>query len=140
MFSLKQVFPVNYEAEVSQRLLEACLSGDHNLALDCISDPFVDVNFVGAVTFKIRKAELVLHEESASEVRLEFEEFRTDVTPLFLAVHTGNVNLVKKLLVRGFLKLILCDHTDRFDRFKFQLLSSNCWFSLIFLRPYLSHF
>ncbi|KAI9120681.1 hypothetical protein K1719_007714 [Acacia pycnantha] len=101
VFSGKQVFPVDYEAEVSQRLLEACHSGDQSLALECIADPFVDVNFVGAVSLKIRKAELVLHEESASEVRVEFEEFKTDVTALFLAVHTRNASLVKKLLSMG---------------------------------------
>lgn len=99
MFSSKQVFPVNYEEEVSQRLLEACHSGDQSLALECIGDPSVDINFVGAVSLKIRKAELILHNESASEVRLEFEESKTDVTALFLAVHAGNANLVKKLLV-----------------------------------------
>ncbi|KAF7801674.1 ankyrin-3 [Senna tora] len=101
VFSVKQVFPVDYEAEVSQRLLDACHSGDQALALECIADPFVDVNFVGAVSLKIRKAELVVHEESASQVRVEFEEFRTDVTPLFLAVHDANANLVKKLLSMG---------------------------------------
>ncbi|OMP05563.1 putative ankyrin repeat-containing protein [Corchorus olitorius] len=95
----RQVVPVDYEAEVSQRLLEASLSGDLKSALECIADPFVDVNFVGAVCLKTRKAEVVLREESPSEVRVEYEEFKTDVTALFLAVHVGNVALVKKLLV-----------------------------------------
>lgn len=95
------MFPVDYEAEVSQRLLEASLSGDLRSAMECIADPFVDVNFVGAVCLKSRKTELVLRDESASEVRVEYEEFKTDVTALFLAVHTGNVGLVKKLLVNA---------------------------------------
>lgn len=99
VFSAKQVFPVDYQTEVSQLLIEASHSGDLNLALGCIADPFVDVNFVGAVSLKTRKTEVVLHDESASEVLVEFEEFKTDVTPLFIAVHTGNANLVKKLLV-----------------------------------------
>ncbi|XWS30477.1 hypothetical protein CRYUN_Cryun24cG0120900 [Craigia yunnanensis] len=97
----RQVVPVDYEAEVSQRLLEASLSGDLRSALECIADPFVDVNFVGAVCLKTRKTEVVLREESASEVRVEYEEFKTDVTALFLAVHVGNVALVKKLLSKG---------------------------------------
>ncbi|GMI90845.1 hypothetical protein like AT5G14230 [Hibiscus trionum] len=97
----RQVVPVDYEAEVSQRLLEASLSGDLMSALECIADPFVDVNFVGAVCLKSRKAEVVLREESPSEVRVEYEEFTTDVTALFLAVHVGNVALVKKLLSVG---------------------------------------
>ncbi|KAI4350535.1 hypothetical protein L6164_004983 [Bauhinia variegata] len=101
VFSAKQVFPVDYETEVSQRLLEASHSGDLSLALECIADPFVDVNFVGAVSLKSRKTEVILHDESPSKVRVEHEEFKTDVTALFLAVHAGNVNLVRKLLSMG---------------------------------------
>lgn len=95
----RQVVPFDYEAEVSQRLLEASLSGDLRSALECIDDPLVDVNYVGAVCLKTRKTEIVLREHSASEVRVVHEEFKTDVTSLFLAVHVGNVALVKKLLV-----------------------------------------
>ncbi|XP_028084791.1 ankyrin-3-like isoform X3 [Camellia sinensis] len=97
----KQVFPVDYEAEVSQRLLEASHCNDLKAALECIADSFVDVNFVGAVCLKIRKAEVSCDDESANEVRVEYEEFRTDVTPLFLAVHGGNAMLVRKLLSIG---------------------------------------
>ncbi|KAF3435204.1 hypothetical protein FNV43_RR22291 [Rhamnella rubrinervis] len=101
VFSGKQVFPVNYEAEVSQRLLEASLSGDLKSVLECVADPFVDVNFVGAVCLKTRKTEVVLRDESPSEVLVEYEEFKTDVTALFVAVHAGNAALVKKLLSVG---------------------------------------
>ncbi|EXC31354.1 hypothetical protein L484_017635 [Morus notabilis] len=101
VFSGKQVFPVDYEAEVSKLLLEASLSGDLKSALECIADPFVDVNFVDAVCLKTRKTEVVLGGESESEVRVDYEEFKTDVTALFVAVHTGNVSLVKKLLSIG---------------------------------------
>ncbi|CAL5349024.1 unnamed protein product [Camellia sinensis] len=96
----KQVFPVDYEAEVSQRLLEASHCNDLKSALECIADSFVDVNFVGAVCLKIRKAEVSCDDESANAVRVEYEEFRTDVTPLFLAVHGGNAMLVRKLLCK----------------------------------------
>lgn len=95
----KQVFPVDCEAEVSQRLLEASHSGDLKSALECIADPFVDVNFVGVVCLKAKRTEVLLRDESAGEVRVEYEEFKTEVTALFLAVHTGNVALVRKLLV-----------------------------------------
>nr|GMC48650.1 ankyrin-3 isoform X1 [Ipomoea batatas] len=97
----KQVFPVNYEAEVSRRLLEASHSNDLAAALECLQDSFVDVNFVGDVCLKVRKAEVVLREESPNEVRVGYEEFKTDVTALFLAVHNGNVALVRKLLSIG---------------------------------------
>ncbi|XP_022740355.1 ankyrin-2-like [Durio zibethinus] len=97
----RQVVPVDYEAEVSQRLLEASLTGDLRSALECIADPCVDVNFVGTVCLKTKKTEVVPRDESASEVRVEYEEFKTDVTALFLLVHVGNVALVKKLLSIG---------------------------------------
>lgn len=99
VFSVKQVVPVDCEAEVSQRLLEASLSGDLKSALECIADSFVDINFVGAVSLKCRKSVVVLRDESPCEVCVDYEEFKTDVTALFIAVHVGNVALVKKLLV-----------------------------------------
>ncbi|XP_031120353.1 uncharacterized protein LOC116023492 [Ipomoea triloba] len=93
----KQVFPVNYEDEVSQR--EASHSNDLAATLECLQDSFADVNFVGDVCLKVRKAEVVLREESPNEIG--YEEFKTDVTALFLAVHNGNVALVRKLLSIG---------------------------------------
>lgn len=98
----KQVVPVNYEAEVSQRLLEASLRNDLSSAHECLADPFVDVNYAGAVCLKIRKTGVVLREESPIQVRLYYEEFRTDATALFVAVTNGNVALVRKLLVNSF--------------------------------------
>lgn len=95
------MFPVDWEAEVSQRLVEASHASDLKSALDCIENPFVDVNFVGTVCLKTRKTEVLLHEESANEVKVEYEDFKTDVTALFLAVHAGNVALVRKLLSVG---------------------------------------
>ena len=102
VFSGKQVVPVDYEAEVSQRLLDAILDGDIKTASVCVSDPLLDVNFVGAVSLKTRRSEVVLRDETASEIRVEYEEFKTDVTALFLAVSFGNVALVKMLLVSFF--------------------------------------
>ncbi|XP_010524275.1 PREDICTED: ankyrin-1 [Tarenaya hassleriana] len=101
VFSGKQVVPVDYEAEVSQRLLQALVDGDMRTATACVADSLVDVNFVGAISLKTRKSDVVLRNESASEIRVEYEEFKTDVTALFLAVNAGNVALVKKLLSIG---------------------------------------
>ncbi|KAM7279966.1 hypothetical protein ACFE04_007100 [Oxalis oulophora] len=99
VFSVKQVVPVNYEAEVSQRLIQSSLNGDIHSIQTCIADPLLDVNFTGAVSLKTRKTELLLKQESASEVNFQYEEFTTDVTALFVAVHCGNLPLVKKLLI-----------------------------------------
>ncbi|KAA8548214.1 hypothetical protein F0562_004525 [Nyssa sinensis] len=97
----KQVFPVDYEAEVSQRILEASHCNDLKLAFECLADPFVDVNFVGTVCLKVRKTDVLCRDELANEVRVEYEEFKTDVTALFLAAHVGNATLVRKLLAIG---------------------------------------
>ncbi|KAJ0862994.1 hypothetical protein HanPSC8_Chr12g0524751 [Helianthus annuus] len=96
----KQVFPVeDYQEKISHRLIEAAHTNDLKVALECLADPFVDVNIVGTVCLNSKKTEIVLHDESPSEVRVEFEEFKTDVTALFLAAHAGNVTLVRKLLM-----------------------------------------
>lgn len=137
VFSGKQVFPVDYEAEVSQRLLEASLSGDLKSALECIADPFVDVNFVGAVCLKTKKTEVLLRDESASEVRVDYEEFKTDVTALFLAVHAGNVALVKKLLVmwlRLWFWFVFCQITA------VEVEIWNVLYTLLILHRFWKHF
>ncbi|XP_021771247.1 uncharacterized protein LOC110735376 [Chenopodium quinoa] len=97
----KQIFPVNYEAEVSQRLLDSLSSGDLKAASDCSSNSFLDVNFVGAVSLKLRRPEVVLRDHLPNDVVLHYEEFKTDVTPLFLAAHFGNFNLLRQLLNAG---------------------------------------
>ncbi|KAI3520690.1 hypothetical protein L1887_10140 [Cichorium endivia] len=97
----QQVYPVDYEADVSQRLLEASSSNDLKSALDCINDPFIDVNFVSAVSLKVRMAEVLCRKESGNVVKFENRELKTDVTALFVAVHNGNLTLVRKLLSHG---------------------------------------
>ncbi|KAL3624321.1 hypothetical protein CASFOL_033137 [Castilleja foliolosa] len=97
----KQVVPVNYEAEVSQRLLEASLSNDLQSVLECLSDPFIDVNYVGALCLKIRKTGLVPSHESPCQILVDYEELCTDVTALFVAVTNGNSSFVRKLLSVG---------------------------------------
>lgn len=95
----KQIFPIDCAAEPSQKLVDASHCNDLNAAVDCIANPFVDVNFIGTVDLRARKTDVVLRDEVAHEVRVEFEEFRTEVTALFLAAHAGNIGLVRALLV-----------------------------------------
>uniref|UniRef100_A0A7N0U8N9 Uncharacterized protein n=1 Tax=Kalanchoe fedtschenkoi TaxID=63787 RepID=A0A7N0U8N9_KALFE len=98
----QQVYPIlDYEKEVSQMLVDAALDNDHELACQCLRDPFVEVNFIGAVSLTTRKSEVVLHDESAHEVRMEYEVFKTEATALFLAAHAGNLPLVRRLLSAG---------------------------------------
>lgn len=95
----KQVFPIDYETEVSQRLVDAAHHGDSDATFECIANPFVDVNFIGTVNLKSKTTEIVLHDESPHEVSFGYEEFKTEVTALFLAAHSGNLTLLRKLLV-----------------------------------------
>ncbi|XP_010682837.2 uncharacterized protein LOC104897611 [Beta vulgaris subsp. vulgaris] len=96
----KQIFPVTSgEVEAaSQKLIDASLAGDSKLADELLAHPFVDVDFVGTVNLRSMKTELVPNGESTHRVVSEFEEFRTDVTALFLAAHSGNLILVRRLL------------------------------------------
>ncbi|CAN0896173.1 Ank3 [Linum grandiflorum] len=92
---------VDYQTQVSQLLIDAAHKNDTNSAIACLDDPFCDVNFIGTVSLRSRKTEVVLNGESAHEVRFDYQEFRTDVTALFLAAHAGNSPLVRKLLSLG---------------------------------------
>lgn len=95
-----------YEDEpVSPQLVGAAHVNDLRRALELVSHPSIDVNFIETVCLKSRKTEIVLNGESASEVRVEFEEFRTDVTALFLASHNGNISLVRELLVSSIFQI-----------------------------------
>nr|CAD1819984.1 unnamed protein product [Ananas comosus var. bracteatus] len=85
----QQVWPVDYEAEVSQRLVEAAARGDAKAAAECLADAAVDVNYAGAVWLRSRRVEVALREEAPDEVRVEYEEIRTDASALFLAAHAG---------------------------------------------------
>lgn len=112
----KQVFPVDCEADVSQRLVEASYSGDVGEVVECLADPYVDVNFAGVVRLREWRTDVVLREEMADEILFENEEIRTEVSALFLAAHNGKRDLVRKLLVTSvLLKLTI--------RFFFSFLS-----------------
>ncbi|KAL5537635.1 hypothetical protein UlMin_045633 [Ulmus minor] len=84
----KQVFPVDYEAKICQRLVDAAHTNDLKSACKLIDDPLTNVNMVGTVSLKSRQTEI-------------FEEFKTDVTALFLAAHSENLELLRKLLSIG---------------------------------------
>lgn len=88
-------------AAASQRLVEAAQRGDARAAAECLADPAVDVNHVGAVCLRGRRVEVALHEEAADEVRVEWEELRTDASALFLAAQAGDLPFVRILLVRS---------------------------------------
>lgn len=95
----KQVFPIDYETEMSQRLVDAAHRGDTDSAIECLANPLVDVNFIGTVMLKSKTMEIVLQDESPHRVNSVYEEFKIEVTALFLAAHSGNLTLIRKLLV-----------------------------------------
>ncbi|KAI4384195.1 hypothetical protein MLD38_002380 [Melastoma candidum] len=97
----QQVVPLDYQAEASQRLVDAVHASDADAAISCLRDPFVDVNHVGTVSLRSRRTEVVPRGEESHHVAVEYEEFRTDVTALFLAAHSGDLVLVRKLLSAG---------------------------------------
>ncbi|CAA2954015.1 Hypothetical predicted protein [Olea europaea subsp. europaea] len=75
--------------------------GSGGLRAECLADPFIDVKYVGAVCLKVHKTDLILLEESLTNIRVYYEEFRTDVITLFIVIHNGNVALETKLLSVG---------------------------------------
>ena len=103
--------------------------------LELTADPYVEVDFIDAVCLKSRKTEVIPCDESASQVRVEYNEFKTDVIALFLTVHSVNVSLLKKLLVTLLdsdsvsLKLEFFVYFYLFFIF-YKLFHSHCWFSV----------
>nr|DAD43724.1 TPA_asm: hypothetical protein HUJ06_001954 [Nelumbo nucifera] len=60
--------------EAYQCIVEASHSGDLKSASECITDPYADINFISVVCLTLRKTEVLLHDKSANEVRVEYEE------------------------------------------------------------------
>lgn len=93
----------------SQKLVEAALLGDLEVVEESLSHTSagaepgvaVDVNYIGTVSLRVKCSEVVLREERADEVRIGYEEFRTDVSALFTAAHSGHSEVVRKLLSAG---------------------------------------
>lgn len=92
------------QALLSQRLVEAALRGEVELVVECLSaaGSAVDVNYIGTVSLRVKCTETLLREEAADEVKIEYQEFKTDVTALFASAHSGHPEVVRKLLVASF--------------------------------------
>ncbi|XP_010934194.1 uncharacterized protein [Elaeis guineensis] len=91
------------QALPSQGLVEAALRGEVERVEECLSaaGSAVDVNYIGTVSLRVKCTETVLREEAADEVKIEYQEFKTDVTALFAAAHSGHAEVVRKLLSAG---------------------------------------
>eukprot|EP00250_Pteridium_aquilinum_P017235 c23519_g1_i1 orf=646-2880(-) len=89
------------EQAVSQRLIEAALKGDESLVDEILGNTVVDVNFMGTINLTIKHTKSLQHEEAPDELKVEHVQFKTDVTPLFAAAHSGHVDIVKRLLTAG---------------------------------------
>ncbi|XP_077248395.1 uncharacterized protein LOC143888009 isoform X2 [Tasmannia lanceolata] len=90
------------ELEVpSQRLIEAALGGDLEFVTESLNGGLIDVNYIGTVSLRVKCTETVLHEEGSDEVKIEYDEFRTDITVLFATAHSGHLEIARKLLSAG---------------------------------------
>lgn len=85
--------------ELSQRLIEAALSGDAERVSECLGSESVDVNYIGTVSLRVKCIECVLREDEADELEIGYRDFVTDVTPLFTAAHSGRLGIARKILV-----------------------------------------
>lgn len=84
----------------SDGLIHAALRGDINWVSQSLMSQAVDVNYIGTVSLRVKCLELLLREEEADEIEIQYRDFVTDVTPLFAAAHSGHASIVRKLLVR----------------------------------------
>jgi hypothetical protein len=87
------------ESSISQLLIEAALVGEEATVNDVLGHKLVDVNYRGTVNLRVKYSDTVQQEEAPDQVKIEYEEFKTDITPLFAAAHAGNINITRRLLV-----------------------------------------
>ena len=87
------------ENTVSQMLINASLEGDELVVDELFRNGVVDVNYMGTVNLRMKNTDSIQHEEAPDELKIEYVEFKTDVTPLFAAAHSGHAEIVRKLLV-----------------------------------------
>ena len=66
----------------------------------------LDVKLIGAVSLRVKCLEVVLREEEAYEVEIQYMDFVTDFAPLFVTAHSGHVSITRELLVSCPLRLI----------------------------------
>ncbi|KAH9303065.1 hypothetical protein KI387_014648, partial [Taxus chinensis] len=71
------------------------------IVADSLANPLVDVNYRGTVSLRVKCTDIIQHEEARDEVKIGYEEFKTDVTALFVAAHAGHVDLIRRLLSAG---------------------------------------
>ncbi|KAL2645151.1 hypothetical protein R1flu_012738 [Riccia fluitans] len=93
--------PENFEDRISLQLIEAALSGDEQAVHEALEHELIDVNYRGIVNLRLKSTDTIQREEVADEVQIEYQEFRTDITPLFAAAHVGHLGITKKLLSVG---------------------------------------
>lgn len=93
------VYPKLLEDKASQRLIQASLRGDEEAVTESLNHELVDVNYVGTVNLRVKYTDSIQRGEVADEVIFDYQEFKTDVTPLFAAAHVGHAAITKKLLV-----------------------------------------
>lgn len=89
------------ESAVSQKLIDAALEGDESAVDMALSNAIVDVNYMGTVNLSMKHTDSIQHEEAPDELKIDYVQFKTDVTPLFAAAHSGHLDIVRKLLVAG---------------------------------------
>ncbi|KAJ7518625.1 hypothetical protein O6H91_20G000900 [Diphasiastrum complanatum] len=89
------------EYSVSQGLLEAALSGNESAVSQALLSEHVDVNHKGTISLRFKRTDSIQQEDTPDEVKIEYEEFKTDVTPLFAAAHAGHISIAKRLLIAG---------------------------------------
>lgn len=89
------------ECAVSQKLIDAALEGDEPTVDEVLANAVVDVNYMGTVNLRVKHTDTIQHEEAPDELKIEHVVFKTDVTPLFAAAHSGHVDIVRKLLTAG---------------------------------------
>lgn len=102
MVMVRQVVQSENEcAVISQGLIEAALTGNVESVADCLGKAIVDVNYNGTVSLRVKCTDTFQHEEAPDEVKIEYEEFKTDVTALFAAAHAGHIDITRRLLSAG---------------------------------------
>lgn len=89
------------ECAVSQELIDAALEGDESAVEMVLSNAIVDVNYMGTVNLRVKHTETIQHEEAPDELKIEYIQFKTDITALFAAAHSGHMDIVRKLLMAG---------------------------------------
>lgn len=82
------------------RLLDYALRQDSaGVVKELVGATAEDIDYKGTRQLKVRTWEIVLNAERPLAVVFDHNEYRTDSTPLFAAAHSGNAEIVGKLLV-----------------------------------------